>query len=157
MPYLLCVLGFCAVLVGGAAAATRETVQRNIHILGPWVQATSASRVRLHLTIANTGVRADRLVRVATSLASKVSILDQEGREGGGLTIPGGAEFVIGGNVPGIELIGLRRTLAPAEKFNLLLVFERAGKVYVDVVVGPDRVHLRLRHGDGAALQAMAP
>ena len=134
MRYVLILLGGLGLLPAGAAAA-QETVQSHIRIVKPWVRETSAWRAVLNVTIANAGDRADRLVRVATTIAKRVVIADQEGREGAGLTIPGSAEFVIGSSAPRIELVGLKKPLAANERFYLLLVFEQAGKVRVDVRV----------------------
>ena len=122
-------------LPAGAQAAARETVHKHIRVLKAWVHETSQWRTTLHVTIANTGDRADRLVRVATSIAKRVVIADQEGKEGAGLTIPGSAEFVIGSGAPRIELVGLRKKLHARERFSLLLVFAQAGKVNVEVIV----------------------
>ncbi len=119
----------------GAEAAARETVHKHIRVLKAWVRETSQWRTALHVTIANTGDRADRLVRVATSIAKRVVISDQEGKEGSGLTIPGSAEFVLGSGVPRIELVGLKKRLKARERFSLLLVFAQAGKVNVEVIV----------------------
>jgi copper(I)-binding protein len=133
-----CVLFLLALLLplpAGTQPAAQETVQKHIRIVKAWVRETSQWRTALHVTIANTGDRADRLVRVATSVAKRVVISDQEGREGAGLTIPGSAEFVIGNGEPRIELIGLKRRLQAHERFNLLLVFDQAGKIHVDVQV----------------------
>jgi copper(I)-binding protein len=117
--------------------APQETVRKHIRIAKAWVRETSEWRTPLHVTIANTGDRADRLVRVATTVAKRVALSDQEGRETAGLTIPGSAEFIIGAGLPRIELVGLKRRLQPHERFHLLLVFEQAGKVRIDVSVEP--------------------
>jgi copper(I)-binding protein len=119
----------------GLLAAAPETVQRNIKIANPWVHETTGSRAVLHVTIANTEPRADRLLRASTPLAAKVAIWNQVGKEGGGFRIPGRAEFVIGGDLPRIELRGLTGSLHAHARFSLLLVFEQAGKITVDVLV----------------------
>jgi copper(I)-binding protein len=120
------------------SGAMAETQWKNIKIVDPWVHETSGARAVLHVTIANTAARADRLVRGSTPIAEKVAIWDQLGNEGSGLSIPGRAEFVMGsivGYVPRIELIGLTKSLQAQTTFKLLLVFERAGKIGVDVTV----------------------
>ena len=121
---LLCLLG-----------AAPETASRNIKISEQWVNQTSAPRAELHVLIANTELRADRLLRGSTPVAEKVAIYNQLGKEVGSFTIPGRAEFVIGADFPRIELIGLRRTLSAPASFRLLLVFEQAGKVSIDVLI----------------------
>jgi copper(I)-binding protein len=135
MRSILFLLALLLPLPAGTPAATGETVHKHIRVLKAWVHETSEWRTALHVTIANTGDRADRLVRVATSIAKRVVISDQEGREGAGLTIPGSAEFVIGNGAPRIELVGLKRRLQAQDRFNLLLVFDQAGKISIDVLV----------------------
>jgi copper(I)-binding protein len=125
-------------LPAGSQATTRETIHKHIRIAKAWVRETDEWRTALHVTIANTGDRADRLVRVATSIAKRVVISDQEGREADGLSIPGSAELVIGSGQPRIELVGLKRRLQAQERFILLLVFDQAGKISVDVEVETD-------------------
>jgi copper(I)-binding protein len=115
-----------------------ETQWKNIKIVNPWVHETDGTRAVLHVTIANMDARADRLVRASTPIAARVAIWDQLGNDKSGLTIPGRAEFVIGmivGYVPRIELIGLTAALRVNTGFKLLLVFEHAGKISVDVSV----------------------
>jgi copper(I)-binding protein len=119
----------------GLSAAASETVWRNIRIANPWVHETSGKSALLHVTIANTEGRADRLLRASTPIAAKVAIWNQQGKEGGGIRIPGRAEFVIGGDFPRIELVGLTESLRAHASFNLLLVFEQAGKISFDVHV----------------------
>lgn len=120
------------------SAAMPETQWENIKIVNPWVHETDGTRAVLHVTIANMAARADRLVRASTPIAARVAIWDQLGNDKSGLTIPGRAEFVIGtivGYVPRIELIGLTAALRANTSFKLLLVFEQAGKISVDVAV----------------------
>jgi periplasmic copper chaperone A len=148
MRLILFLLALMLPLPAGSQATPQETVHRHIRIAKAWVRETSEGRTALHVTIANTGDRADRLVRVATSIAKRVVISDQEGRQAVGLTIPGSAEFIIGNGQPRIELIGLKRKLHAQERFNLLLVFDQAGKISVDVIVETDAPRASNETGD---------
>ncbi len=116
-------------------AAMPESVSSNIQIADPWVRETSEPHALLHVRIANTDRRADRLLRASTPIAKKVAIWDEQGKQNGGFRIPGRAEFVLGGDFPRIELIGLTGALHASGSFHLLLVFEQAGKMTVDVAV----------------------
>ena len=147
MRSVLFLLALLLPLPAGSQATTRETVHKHIRIAKAWVRETDEWRTALHVTIANTGDRADRLVRVATSIAKRVVISDQEGREADGLSIPGSAEFVIGNGEPRIELVGLKRRLQAQERFTLLLVFDQAGKISVDVQVETDAPRAPVRTG----------
>ena len=72
---LLLLLFFLAPLMDRTVAA-QETVQGYIKIVHPWVYETAGPQAVLHLTITNTGAKTDRLLRVATAVASKVTISD---------------------------------------------------------------------------------
>ena len=123
-------------LLATDASAVVETVQGRIKIMQPWVHETSGTQAILRVTIANTGAKADRLVRVSTPVADKVLILDQQSNEGSGLLIPGRSELVMGViDLPRIELVGLTKSLKASDTFQLLLVFKQTGKVYVNVLV----------------------
>lgn len=130
VQYAFVVVGLIALL-----AAAPETSSQNIKIINPWVHETSGSSALLHVTIANTGRSADHLLRGSTNIAAKVAIWNQLGKQGAGLSIPGGAEFVLGGDAPRIELMGLTETLRAPTSFQMLLVFERAGKIVINVLV----------------------
>jgi copper(I)-binding protein len=130
----LVAVALVALLVGGAGSA-QQTIQAGITISHPWVQETAVSDAVLHVTIANTGARADHLLRASTSIANKVSIVNQLSHEGGGLLISGRSEMVLGAGAPRIELVGLKKPLKAPDAFDLLLVFRQAGKVYIVVKV----------------------
>jgi copper(I)-binding protein len=117
-------------------ASAPETVSRNITIGDPWVHETSEATALLHVTINNIDRRSDRLLRARTSIATKVEIRDQNGHEGG-FAIPGHAEYVIGDSFPRIALLGLAENFRTQSSFYLLLVFERAGKVKIEVAIKP--------------------
>jgi copper(I)-binding protein len=135
MRCVLFLVGLIGLLATDASAVV-ETVQGRIKIMQPWVHETSGTQAILRVTIANTGAKADRLVRVSTPVADKVLILDQQSNEGSGLLIPGRSELVMGViDLPRIELVGLTKSLKASDTFQLLLVFKQTGKVYVNVLV----------------------
>ena len=139
MRYFFFSVGLLAGWLGSVAGAAPTDIQ----IVDAWVHETAGTQVVLHLTIRNVGVKGDRLVRVATSVAEKTVIFNQSGRQAGDLVIPGGSEWMIGTDVPRIELVGLTRSLKAPELFDLLLGFERAGKVRLTVRVVPAGVNQR--------------
>jgi copper(I)-binding protein len=126
-------------LLAAEANAQHETVRAPINIEHPSVMETSQQRAIVNLTIGNSGLRADRLLRAAASIAEDVVIFDQVGNEGNGLPIPGLSELILGAGTPRIELIGVTRALKSPDTFNLLLVFRDAGKIVVKVIVEDER------------------
>ena len=117
--------------------AAQETVQGSIKVVHPWVYETTQHQSTLHLTITNTGARTDHLIRAATPIAAIATISDLQRTVTEHLTIPGRAELAFGKSPPSIELFWLTQPLKANERFSLLLVFDRAGKVKIDVEVVP--------------------
>ena len=92
----------------------------------------------------NKGSQADRLVKVATPVASSVEIhdmnVDATGvmrmREIDGIAMPPNQTVTMSpGKGMHLMLMGLRRPLKAGESFPMTLQFERGGKLDVDVVV----------------------
>src|ERR1700680_4449543 len=111
------------------------TARTHMVITDAWINETTGQRAVLNVTIANTGRYADRLSRVSTPLAEKVTIVDQGGREARSLPIVADSEWLIGAGAPRIVLVGLTKHLTAGDRFHFLFVFETAGKIGVDVVV----------------------
>jgi len=132
--YTLLAIGLLG-LLGSWLAIASQTSRPNIEIVDPWVYETTGPTAMLHATITNIGVKGDRLIRASAGLAASVAILNALGQQGDGFMIPADAEFVIGADVPRVELIGLTRSLKARDTFQLLLVFQRAGKARVNVRV----------------------
>jgi copper(I)-binding protein len=107
----------------------------HVVIMDAWIIETSGQRAVLNVRIANTGRYADRLTRVSTRLAEKVTIVDQGGREARSLPIVADSEWLLGSGAPRIELVGLTESLTAGGHLHFLFVFETAGKIDVDVVV----------------------
>lgn len=142
MRYTFLVMGFLG-LGAGWLALVAKTSPTEIQIQDAWVHETNGPRAVLHLRISSSGAKGDRLLRVSTALA-EIAIFNQLGQATEELVIPADSEWVMGAGVPRIELIGLTRTLKAPETFPLLLVFERTGKlrlnVRVEVLGGNQRV-----------------
>jgi copper(I)-binding protein len=89
----------------------------------------------LDLRIASSGIHSDRLVRISAELAKRVEIFDESGQASKDLVIPADSEWVLGTDAPRIELVQSKRTPKAPATFPILLVFERAGKLYSQVRV----------------------
>ena len=130
---LLAVFG----LAGSWVALVAQSSSGDVQLVDAWVHETTERRIALHLTLISTGSRADRLVRVSTSVAKGALIFDQLGQEVTELAIPPDSEWVLGTNAPRIELIGLTRALKAHDAFDLQLVLQRGGKLRGRVRVEP--------------------
>jgi copper(I)-binding protein len=134
MRYAVLVLGLLALVAGWLGLASGES-SADIQVIDAWVQESTGPRAAVHLMIASTGMNSDRLVRVSTELATSVVIFDQQGQPTKDLVIPADSKWVMGTDVPRIELVELTRSLKAPSTFPILFVFERAGKLYRQVRV----------------------
>jgi copper(I)-binding protein len=133
MRYAL-VFAILGVLVSWWVVA-HGTSHTNIEVVDLWAHETGGARAELHMRISNRGAKGDHLLSLSSGLAKKISVLDHLGREIDTLRIPADAELVLGGGPLRIEAIGVTRPLKARDNFPLLLVFEHAGKMKVNVRV----------------------
>ena len=86
------------------------------------------------MTIKNSG-RPDKLLRATTSIAGKseLRVADDKAVSSVGVATRGATDLKRDG--PHIQLLDVRKQLSPYDSFLMTLVFERAGKVEVEVMV----------------------
>lgn len=134
-----------AALIALAACSSGQDAPADIQISDAWARATvpGQSSAAAYLTIANSGQGADRLVAVASSIASEAS-LHSSSSEGGvmrmrklddGLAVPADATVKLAPSGNHVMLTGLARPLAQGSSFPLTLTFERSGERQVTVEV----------------------
>lgn len=114
--------------------------KNGIAIVHPWIMETAAARGSVYMKIANDAVEPDRLVSVASPIAEKVDLeaSGQEGQpaaEGAGFVVPAQGELILKSAGPHIALGGLRKPLNAYGTVPMSLVFERAGKMDIEVMV----------------------
>jgi copper(I)-binding protein len=140
-------------LSGIAAASAHSYLQKDISILHPWARPTAeaAKTGAVYLSVSNRGETADTIVSASTPVADKAEIHEHVEENGvlrmravqGGLKLAPGtsAEFKPGGLH--IMLFGLKQRLEEGTSFPLTLVFEKAGKLALEVRVqrGPSGDH----------------
>jgi len=133
LRYLMAGLAAVA-LAAGAAAHSHKA--RGLEIVHPHTLQTGkgTTTARILMTIKNDGRAADRLISAATPRASKVE-LDGVGRGGAAFVIKAGGELGLAGDGPRVTLVGLKRPLDAYDDFKMTLVFERAGRIAIDVMV----------------------
>ncbi len=129
-------LAAVALLVATAAQAHSHKI-KSLEIVHPWCIETNdiAHPVSVFMTIKNSG-RPDRLLRATTSIAGKTELRtagDDKAVASVGVATHGATDLKRDG--PHIQLSDVRKQLAPYDSFLMTLVFERAGKVEVEVMV----------------------
>lgn len=112
----------------------------------PWARATvGTSRPGgAYLTVTNKGAEADRLIGAECAIAERVE-LHRSGMEGGmmrmtpveAIEVPAGGKVALEPGGYHLMLLGLKQPLSAGTKVPLTLVFEKAGRVAVEVSVEP--------------------
>jgi len=125
-----------AALCVATAALAHSHKLKNLEIFHPWCIETNdtANPVSVFMTIKNSG-RPDKLLRATTSIAGKseLRVADDKAVSSVGVATRGATDLKRDG--PHIQLLDVRKQLSPYDSFLMTLVFERAGKVEVEVMV----------------------
>jgi copper(I)-binding protein len=129
------VLAVVALFVATAAQAHSHKI-KSLEIVHPWCIETNdtANPVSVFMTIKNSG-RPDRLLRATTSIAGKTElrVAGDKAVSSVGVATHGATDLKRDG--PHIQLSGVTKQLSPYDSFLMTLVFERAGRVDVEVMV----------------------
>ena len=130
---------FCT-LAGPAAAG--DIRLGDLVVSEPWARATIglAKAGAAYFTVTNNGMVADRLVAVDTSAAAR-SALHGHTMDGGvmrmrpveAIELAPGAPVVLRPGGLHVMLMGLKAPLKEGERFPLVLIFEKAGRLEVEV------------------------
>ena len=135
---------FLVVALLGAAAEAQEFRLGSVTIIDPWSRALppTAPNGAAYFRIENRGPSADRIIAARTAMAERAELHTHE-MEGGLMAMRRveSVEVPIGGEVSfkphglHVMLFGLRQPLVDGERFDLALVFEKAGEIEVSVDV----------------------
>lgn len=132
-----------ALALAAAAAPAAAHHDHRIEVVEPWARAALAGRTgAAYMTLVNPTDTPDRLLAAAADVAETVE-LHAHLHEGGVMRMRPVAAIEVHPGEPAvlapaglhIMLIGLRRDLKRGETIRLILSFEKAGKVEVEVPV----------------------
>jgi hypothetical protein len=140
-------LSLLALLLVASPAIARDYTLGALQIGQPWARATppTAPSGGGFLTITNKGTAPDRLVSASSPAAGAVQVHEMK-MEGSimrmrevekGLEIPPGATVTLAPGGLHLMMMGLKAPFKKDEKVPLTLVFEKAGKIDVELVVVP--------------------
>ena len=129
----------------GLPAAAHDYTLGSLKIGHPWARATppTAPSGGGFLTVTNTGTTADRLVSVSSPAAAQVQVHEMK-MDGtimrmreleNGLEIPPGATVALAPGGLHLMMMGLKAPLKEATRVPVTLVFEKAGKIDVEMQV----------------------
>lgn len=132
------------ILLGSTAASSHGVKTKSLEIVHPWTLATLEARGEpiVRMTIKNISGRRDRLLAATTRVAGAVELRDVTGPATSRTKVPPTtlhirslSRVALTEDGPHLVLKGLAKPLAPYDSFVLTLVFERAGRIEVEVLV----------------------
>ena len=134
-----------AVALFGLPAVAHDYTFGSLKIGHPWARATppTAPSGGGFLTVTNTGTTADRLVSATSPAAGQVQVHEMK-MDGtimrmreveNGLEIPPGATVALAPGGFHLMMMGLKAPLKEGTRVPLTLVFEKAGKIDVELMV----------------------
>jgi len=141
-------LSFYAVLIGVlfqvAPSIAGDTVLGGLMVHQPWARASigQSKAGAAYLTVMNSGSESDKLIAAEGTVAKKVELHGHQMDDGVMKMRPVEAIEVAPGEPtvlkPGglhVMLMGLKAPLVEGESFHLTLVFEKAGRIEVEVAI----------------------
>lgn len=143
MRRLLAALCAAAVLAAGTAAAHGYGAG-DVRVRHPWTRPTppGATVAAGYLEIRNSGRTPDRLTGASSPAAAAVEmhVMTREGdvvkmREVQSIEVPGRQRFALDPKGSHLMLTGLKKPLAKGDRVPLVLRFERAGEIKVELEV----------------------
>jgi len=134
---------FGAAMLFAATAGAHDFTLGALTIGHPWARASAgpAPNGAAYLTVQNAG-EADRLVAVSGDVAERVELHTHrmennvmQMRQVDAIDVPAGGAATLQPGGLHVMLIGLKQPLKEGEHFPLVLTFEKAGEVSVEVTV----------------------
>jgi copper(I)-binding protein len=146
-PSLRAALVAAMLTATAAPVLAHDYAAGDIHIEHPWTRAVAATAPTAagYMVIRNTGTTADRLVAAETPAAASVephettmtdSIMRMRPIQGG-IVIPPSGEIRLAPGGVHLMLVGPRGGFIQGAQLPLTLVFERAGRIEVQLAVEP--------------------
>jgi periplasmic copper chaperone A len=142
-------IALLATMLACPAAIAHSHKKKGLQIVHPWTFATSkpGGEVRVCMKIKNSSGAPDRLVGVTTLAAAKAELRAGEGSApAAAIDVAAGSQVELDTKGPHILLSGVKKRLNAYDTFKLTLVFEKTGRVIVDVQVEEDEQGSAVRH-----------
>lgn len=149
MPRIV-VLLLLAVALAPPAALAHSHKKKGVEVVHPWTTATSSGgTTRVFMKIKNLAGTPEQLVGASTAAAAKTELLETAGDASQPMAvvvIGPGKDVQLIPNGPHLVLTGLKMRLDAYDSFKLTLVFEKAGRMVVDVMVEEAEVEETHKH-----------
>jgi periplasmic copper chaperone A len=137
MLMLRCLLLLLVAAALAPPAAPHSHKTKSLEIVHPWARASAkdaTTSARVFMTVKSLSGRPDRLISASTTRAGKVELHDA-GKGAAAFSVGRGKDLVLYGDGPSLVLSGLKSPLHAYDDFTMTLVFERAGRVEIVVMV----------------------
>jgi copper(I)-binding protein len=133
---------FCALIVMLACSDVTEAhgyKKASIAVLHPWTRAAFVPGTRdcvVGMDLRNSAKVADRLLSATSKIAARVELRAADAPTAqSAISIPPAATVTLGRKGAHVVLIGVSKDLIPFDTLPVELVFEKAGRVQIDVLV----------------------
>lgn len=134
---------FLTVMLAAAGAAADDVRHGVLTISDAWSRATPARNGVVYLTVFNNGAEIDRLTGAESPVAARAELHAHSMKDDimrmqriDGIELDPGEPAVLAPGGTHIMLLGLKAPLKDGQSFPLTLVFEKGGRVTLDVAVG---------------------
>jgi copper(I)-binding protein len=128
-----------AISLAPVVATAHSHKRKNLEIVHPWtpeMPQKGVTTARVFMTVKNGSRTSERLISASTPRAEKVELSARDSAASeAAFAIGPGKELALRANGPHLVLTGVRKAFRAYDEFKMTLVFEKAGRMVVDVVV----------------------
>ena len=131
-------VGAMALAIDTASTQAHDIKHKALQIVHPWAHETKDTvAADVYMTIRNRGRVADRLVSVSTVRAHQVQLVPVAPNA---FTVGPGQENKLTRERGFVRLLGLTKPIYLHDNFPITLVFEKAGKIQVEVHIEEESI-----------------
>jgi periplasmic copper chaperone A len=134
-----------AVALAPPAAMAHSHKKKALEIVHPWTPAmveANVANIPVYMKLKNGGGAPERLLSATTPLADKVELIEPKAQGAmtlptvaTALSVPAGGELALSADGPHLLLGGVKKRLNAYDSFKITLVFEKAGRMEIEVMV----------------------
>jgi len=143
MNKLLAVLLLAGATLAPSAGLTHSHKRKSLEIVHPYTMEMlkkETTTAQVFMVIKNSGGTPERLISASTPRAAKVDLFPDDNAAAdrkavAPFTIGPGKSLVLGPKEQHLVLTGVKRAFTAYDEFKMTLVFEKAGRMVVDVMV----------------------
>ena len=138
MRVITTLIAVLCLAVSSVDASAHGYKRKSIEIVHPWTgdKAEAGGRDAIvSMDIKNSGAEADRLVSATSTIAERVEIRTSGGPLPRGIEIAPRGRVDLTAKTQHLRLVGLKKGLTAYDTLPVTLVFQRTGRIKIDVLV----------------------